>query len=208
MVFTTDTPVNEDGAFDANGFSLWFGYGKVNAFHAVQAASAAVAADHAIVVQLDATLPSPAVGEPVNSSIDIDADGTVTELRVQVDITHTYIGDLRVDLIAPDNSVVVLHNNTGGSKDNLARTYSVRDTPALRPLLDKPIRGKWQLRVKDTFRLDLGRLNRWRIAARVASPHTESTRPLRTGGVIHKTPRVQEDRKSRAGNGPLKYVKH
>jgi subtilisin family serine protease/subtilisin-like proprotein convertase family protein len=202
MVFTTDTPVNESGAFDANGFSLWFGYGKVNAFHAVQAASAAVAAERTIDVQADANLPIPDVGEPVTSAIDIGEDGTVTELRIQVNISHTYIGDLRVDLIAPDNSVVVLHNNTGGSADNIARTYSVRDTPALRPLLDKPIRGKWQLRVKDTFRLDIGRLNRWRIAARVASAQTESATELHSSNVTHKTPP-----KHRTGNGPLKYVK-
>ena len=113
MDFTTDTPVNESGAFDANGFSLWFGFGKVNAFHAVQAASAAVAAERAIDIQADANLPIPDVGEPIISSIDIDEEGTVTELRIQVNISHTYIGDLRVDLIAPDNSVVVLHNKAG-----------------------------------------------------------------------------------------------
>ena len=150
----------------------------------------------------DANLPIPDVGEPIISSIDIDEEGTVTELRIQVNISHTYIGDLRVDLIAPDNSVVVLHNNTGGSTDNITRTYSVRDTPALRPLLDKPIRGKWQLRVKDTFRLDIGRLNRWRIAARVASPQTEGAPELHSSNVTHKTPP-----KHRTGNGPLKYVK-
>ena len=39
LSFQTDTPVNERGEFDANGFSLWFGNGKVNAFHAVQQAA-------------------------------------------------------------------------------------------------------------------------------------------------------------------------
>jgi hypothetical protein len=53
----------------------------------------------------------------------------------------------------------------------------------MRPLLGRPVRGIWQLRVVDTFRLDEGRLNRWRIAARVAgspaplSPEVAGSRP-------------------------------
>ena len=39
LSLVTDTPVNEPGDFDSAGFSLWFGHGKVNAFHAVQAAA-------------------------------------------------------------------------------------------------------------------------------------------------------------------------
>lgn len=102
------------------------------------------------------------------SRIDVMEDGKIAELRVQVDIAHTFIGDLRVDLLAPDGTAVSLHNNTGGSADNLVRTYSVDNRPALRGLVGKPIRGVWQLRVVDTFRLDVGRLTRWRIAARVS----------------------------------------
>lgn len=167
LSLVTDTPVNEPGAFNAAGFSLWFGHGKVNAFQAVKAATAGSGAERLVDVQSNAPLSIPDVSTPVMSSIDVTEDGAITELRVQVNITHTYIGDLRVDLIAPDGTAVVLHNNTGGSADDLVRTYSVQNTPALRPLLTRPIRGRWQLRVRDTFRLDVGRLNRWRLAARV-----------------------------------------
>jgi subtilisin-like proprotein convertase family protein len=158
--------VNEPGAFNAAGFSLWFGHGKVNAFKAVKAATAG-SAERLVDVQSKAPLSIPDVGTPVTSSINVTEDGAITELRVQVNITHTYIGDLRVDLIAPDGTAVVLHNNTGGSADDLVQIYSVENTPALRPYLNRPIRGRWQLRVRDTFRLDVGRLNRWRLAARV-----------------------------------------
>ena len=47
--------------------------------------------------------------------------GAINDLRIQVNITHTYIGDLRVDLIAPDGTAVMLHNNTGGSANDLSR---------------------------------------------------------------------------------------
>ena len=96
-------------------------------------------------------------------------NGAISDLRVRVDIRHTYVGDLRVELTAPDGSSVVLHNNTGGSSDNLVRTYAVQDTPALRPLIGRSIRGTWKLRVRDTARFDIGRLNEWRIAARLGA---------------------------------------
>jgi subtilisin-like proprotein convertase family protein len=170
LSLVTDTPVNEPGDFDAAGFSLWFGHGKVNAFRAVQAAAAGVAAELIVDVEVAPGLEIPDVGTAVVSSIDIADAGTINELRIQVSISHTYIGDLRVDLIAPDGTAVVLHNNTGGSANDLVKTYAIQETPSLRSLLGKPIHGSWQLRVRDTFRLDVGRLNRWRIAARVVAP--------------------------------------
>ena len=168
MSLETETPVNEPGDFDAQGFSLWFGFGKVNAFRAVQAVAQAAREVRAIDVQQEPRLEIPDVGQSVFGAIDIEEEGVITDLRVQVDISHTYIGDLRVDLVSPQGTAVSLHANTGGDTDNLTRTYSTADKPAMRALMGHPIRGRWRLRVTDVFRLDSGRLNRWRIAAKVA----------------------------------------
>lgn len=167
MSLTTDTPVNQPGDFDEHGFSLWFGHGKVNAFRAVQKAATVDGQERRIDIVQEPGLDIPDAGAPVASAIEIDDDGTISDIRLQVDIRHTFIGDLRVDLVAPDNTGVVLHNYGGGSSDNLLRTYSVQDTPALRPLLGRPIRGTWQLRVRDDVGFDIGRLEAWRLAARV-----------------------------------------
>jgi subtilisin-like proprotein convertase family protein len=165
----TDTDVNEPGNFNENGFSLWFGHGKVNAFRAVQAAAAMVETERFVDLRQDNPKDIPDVGTPVISSINVSESGTITDLRVQVNISHTFIGDLRVDLMAPDGTGVTLHNNTGGSARDLVHTYSVQDSPSLRPLINKPIEGTWQLSVRDTFRLDVGRLNEWRMVARIAA---------------------------------------
>ena len=168
MSVLTQTPVNEPGVFSPEGFSLWFGFGKVNAFRAVKAASAGLLEERTLDFTDAPGAVIPDVGSPVFGSIDIQEDGKISDLRVQVDISHTYIGDLRVDLLAPDGTGVPLHNNTGGSTDNLVHTYSVQNRTALRGLLGKPIRGTWKLRVVDSFRLDEGRLNRWRVVAKVS----------------------------------------
>lgn len=205
LSLVTDTPVNEPGAFDAAGFSLWFGHGKVNALKAVQAAGAGVAAEAVVDESAEPGLVIPDVGAPVESTIDVDEVGTLTELRVQVNITHTYVGDLRVDLIAPDGTAVTLHNHTGGSSDNLVRTYSPANRAALRPLLGKPARGTWTLRVVDTFRLDEGVLNSWRLAARVSTtaPILGPTGPGHDGEVVNGT--AAGGRPARAGRGTARY---
>ena len=38
---------------------------------------------------------------------------------VTVNIVHTYIGDPKVDLVAPGGSVYVLHNRPGAGTDNI-----------------------------------------------------------------------------------------
>ncbi len=42
-----------------------------------------------------------------------------TAATVTVSIVHTYIGDLIVNLLAPDGTAYLLHNRTGGSADNI-----------------------------------------------------------------------------------------
>lgn len=75
---------------------------------------------------------------------------------VAVNIVHTYRGDLKVDLVAPDGSVYVLHNRSGGSADNLVGTYNVN-------LSGEAINGTWRLRVNDNYNGDTGYINSWGI---------------------------------------------
>jgi bacterial leucyl aminopeptidase len=75
---------------------------------------------------------------------------------VAVNIVHTYKGDLKVDLVAPDGSVYVLHNRTGGSADNIVQTYSVN-------LSAEVLNGTWNLRVNDNAGGDIGRIDSWSI---------------------------------------------
>ena len=71
---------------------------------------------------------------------------------------HTYIGDLVVDLVAPDGSTYVLHNRAGGSADNINQTYTVN-------LSSEAANGTWNLRVQDAAAADTGYINTWTITA-------------------------------------------
>jgi len=75
---------------------------------------------------------------------------------VAVDIRHTYIGDLKVDLVAPDGSLYNIHNRTGSSTDNIIKTVNLN-------LSTEPLNGIWKLRVNDNANLDTGYINSWSI---------------------------------------------
>ena len=75
---------------------------------------------------------------------------------VTVDISHTWKGDLKVDLVAPDGSVYVLSNYAGGSADDIKQTFNVN-------LSSEALNGSWKLRVNDKASGDTGRINSWSI---------------------------------------------
>lgn len=78
-------------------------------------------------------------------------------LAVEVDITHTYIGDLQVQLVAPDGTAYTLKGyGTGGSADNIKTTYTVNAS-------SETANGTWKLRVSDNASYDTGRLNGWAL---------------------------------------------
>ncbi|MFI9123792.1 S8 family serine peptidase [Streptomyces bikiniensis] len=77
-------------------------------------------------------------------------------LKVGVDVKHTYIGDLKVDLVAPDGSVYTLHNRTGSGTDNIAQTYTVNASSEV-------ANGVWKLRVNDNASQDTGKIDAWNL---------------------------------------------
>lgn len=92
----------------------------------------------------------------VSSPIDVDRSGASESIRVSVDITHTYIGDLEVDLLAPGGTVFNLHNRSGGSADDIVQTYNLDAGTA-------ESSGQWSLRVRDRANLDTGTINQWSL---------------------------------------------
>ncbi len=75
---------------------------------------------------------------------------------VTVAIVHTYQGDLKVDLVAPDGSLYNIHNRTGGSADNVNKTVSLN-------LSTEALNGTWKLRVNDNASGDTGYINSWSV---------------------------------------------
>jgi len=75
---------------------------------------------------------------------------------VTVAIVHTYIGDLKVDLVAPDGSLYNIHNRTGSSTDNINKTVTLN-------LSTEALNGTWKLRVNDNANADVGKIDSWSV---------------------------------------------
>jgi subtilisin-like proprotein convertase family protein len=99
----------------------------------------------------------------------IAESGTVAGIKVEVDIRHTFIGDLRVELRSPTGRSTVLHPQLGGSADNLVATYDSATPGILAPMVGQPMKGNWTLNVSDRARLDRGTLRRWSLELRPAA---------------------------------------
>ncbi|MFJ7266305.1 M28 family metallopeptidase [Streptomyces sp. NPDC099050] len=98
--------------------------------------------------------PAAAVNSPITvSGVAGNAPATT---KVDVNIVHTYIGDLVVDLVAPDGTLYNLHNRTGGSADNIVKSVTVNASSEV-------ANGVWNLRVKDAAAQDVGYINSWKI---------------------------------------------
>jgi len=71
------------------------------------------------------------------------------KLKVYVDVEHKYLGDLKIDLIAPDGSMHLLKDNGEEPGGTLKKVYTVDAT-------DLPVNGWWKLRVDDVATGDTG----------------------------------------------------
>ncbi|MET7777232.1 S8 family serine peptidase [Streptomyces mirabilis] len=98
-------------------------------------------------------------GSAVESSIAVSGrtGNAPSTLQVGVDITHTYRGDLVIDLVAPDGSTYRLKSSsTSDSADNVNTTYTVDAS-------SETANGTWKLRVQDVAASDTGKLNSWKL---------------------------------------------
>lgn len=95
--------------------------------------------------------------------LPVSTSGLLDDITIDLDITHTYISDLIVELRAPDHTSIILHNHTGGSADNIIKSYSLLNTGALQALRNIPVEGDWVLKVSDQAGADQGKLNRWAL---------------------------------------------
>ncbi len=99
--------------------------------------------------------------EGVLSTIDVEEEGLVKDIRVKVNIEHPYTRDLRVALITPTGEMVVLHDRKGLPGKNIVRTYNLGSAPKLRTCIGERVQGKWSLKVADLAREHAGFLFGW-----------------------------------------------
>jgi secreted trypsin-like serine protease len=102
----------------------------------------------------------PDAGAAVNSPVTISGcpGAASSTTKAEVHITHTYRGDLQIDLIAPDGTAYRLKNSSSSdSADNVNATYTVNAS-------SETANGTWNLRVRDVYRADTGTIDSWSLS--------------------------------------------
>jgi Zn-dependent metalloprotease len=101
----------------------------------------------------------PDAGAAVTTSVNVTGitGNAPSTLQVGVDITHTWRGDLVIDLVAPDGTAYRLKNSSGSdSADNVQTTYTVNASSEV-------ANGTWKLRVQDVYAGDTGTINSFKL---------------------------------------------
>ncbi|WP_111684775.1 zinc-dependent metalloprotease [Winogradskyella tangerina] len=117
----------------------------------------------------------------VNSVINVPSSEEITDINVTVNITHTFNGDLRLTLIAPDGTPILLSNRNGGNGDNFVDTVFDQEGSNLISSGTAPFTGTfvpdgdlstlyggfsdgdWTLNVSDNAGLDTGTIDDWTL---------------------------------------------
>ncbi len=135
---------------------------------------------------------SPALPIPDNNAAGVTdtlvsaTPGRIARLRVTLNVTHTWTGDLEVRLTSPAGTVIPLITRRGGSGDNFTNTVlddaaataisagtapftgSFRPEQPFAALIGEPAAGNWQLTLADRANGDTGTLVSWTLAIETA----------------------------------------
>ena len=116
---------------------------------------------------------------PVTSdTIAVPNNVIIGDTQIVMDITHTFLGDLDVDIQSPQFTSVRLHDQGGGSFDNILLVWTDGGIPngppytcncdmqpsgpgSLADFTDEVCAGDWILTVTDNLAGDQGTLNNW-----------------------------------------------
>ena len=130
---------------------------------------------------------------PVVDSVTVGPAVIVTDVEVEVNLTHTFVGDLIIFVSSPEGSSLTLHNTAGGAADNMNLTFSdagisysasslncgclMQPASGSFSIFDNEVgAGAGTLTVQDTLGGDVGTLNTWCLLLPSPIPPTDFVR--------------------------------
>ncbi|ADO69497.1 M4 family metallopeptidase [Stigmatella aurantiaca] len=95
----------------------------------------------------------------VTSKITLGEDVSIDKLKLDLDIAHSYRGDLTVQLTSPSGKTATVSDRKGGSADDLKGPFDLSE------FAGEKTKGDWTLTVKDSAAGDTGTLKSWGLTA-------------------------------------------
>jgi subtilisin family serine protease/subtilisin-like proprotein convertase family protein len=137
------------------------------------------------------------------STLTISQGIAINRISVKVNLTHPYDSDLRISLISPAGTKLVLFDRRGGSGQNIGTTFDDRASTAvangaapytgwfkpeqaLSALAGQNAKGTWTLLVEDLAAGNVGKLNSWGVT--IDGAGTGMARKLDDGAIFLSPP--------------------
>ena len=98
--------------------------------------------------------------QTTSSTIHFDEDVDLSNLKANLDVSHTWRGDLVVKLTSPSGKTATLSDRAGGSADDIKGDFDLSEA-----FKGESTKGDWTLTVEDKAARDEGTLNAWSLEA-------------------------------------------
>ena len=102
---------------------------------------------------------------PLISKIPFTEEGLVGAVVLNLDLDHTYVGSLTIELESPYGERVLVQKEEGGSMSSIKKSYSKFLFKAIE---GEPVKGEWKLILSDNSPYDAGWLNEWGLEIDIA----------------------------------------
>jgi subtilisin-like proprotein convertase family protein len=183
----TSQKINQaKGKYDVREHSIYHGWGRVDAAKAVQLAtnqnenvlttSSFTTSSFARRLTFQ-NFPNRPIPEHFVKGISdytaVNEPGEIQDIEVTVNIDHPYRGDLKTSITGPDGTTAVLHNKKGGIRDNVPKTFNLKNSPGLKEFLGKHAAGSFTLNAADHAQNNIGVLKDWSLTVEVTGAKRE-----------------------------------
>jgi len=173
VIMETADKIEPDVAnYDANGHSVLFGHGRINAHKAIEMVmglNTVQKLPQVLFMEHRTNKPIPDLDE-VQDKIVFPLEVRIEHIEVSIDIQHSWRGDLSIRLISPKNTEILLIDRSGGSRKNIVETFRSSDSLSLfAPLIGGSAKGDWRLQIEDATKNDVGVLRKWGLAIHYAA---------------------------------------
>ncbi|WP_375760743.1 M4 family metallopeptidase [Corallococcus exercitus] len=180
-------PKKQNYIIDANTGKILESFNKIHGYSRPLAAGDA----QQTTVLATPNAPIPDLGK-ATSKVTVSNDMTVDSLKLDLDIKHTFSGDLTISLTSPSGKTAVVQSRKGGSADDVKGSFD------LSAFAGESAKGDWTLTVEDKAKRDTGTLQSWGLTVTGKGSTPPPTDPVGTA----------DDQSMYSGNVDLKTTKN
>ncbi|CAM3451272.1 peptidase M4 [Corallococcus sp. ZKHCc1 1396] len=180
-------PKKQNYIIDANSGKVLESFNKIHGYSRPLAGGDT----QATTVLATPNAPIPDLGK-ATSKVTVSNDITVDSLKLDLDIKHTFSGDLTISLTSPSGKTAVVQNRKGGGVDDVKGSFD------LSAFAGESAKGDWTLTVEDKAKRDTGTLQSWGLTVTGKGTTPPPTDPVGTA----------DDKTMYSGNVDLKTTKN